>query len=34
MIIVGRDITHASDPKQQAVLYRNKAWGIYKKMQL
>jgi len=31
MIIVGRDITHASDPKKQAALYQSQAWSIYKK---
>lgn len=31
VIIVGRDITHASNPKVQAALYREKAWSIYEK---
>jgi len=32
IIIVGRDITHASNPKAQAILYRDKAWSLYEKM--
>jgi orotidine 5'-phosphate decarboxylase subfamily 1 len=30
VIIVGRDITHASNPKSQAALYREKGWAAYK----
>ena len=29
VIIVGRDITHAANPKAQAALYREKAWSLY-----
>ncbi len=29
VIIVGRDITHAQNPKQQALLYREKAWKAH-----
>ncbi len=29
VIIVGRDITHAASPKEQAALYREKAWSAY-----
>lgn len=29
ILIVGRDITHASDPKVQAALYRQKGWAAY-----
>lgn len=29
IIIVGRDITHATDPKAQATLYRETAWKHY-----
>jgi orotidine 5'-phosphate decarboxylase subfamily 1 len=29
VIIVGRDITHALQPQQQAALYREKAWKAY-----
>jgi len=29
VIIVGRDITHAQNPKEQALLYREKAWQAY-----
>ncbi len=31
VIIVGRDITHAADPKHQAALYREKAWNAHVK---
>lgn len=31
IIIVGRDITHASDPKKQAALYKKAGWQAYKK---
>jgi orotidine 5'-phosphate decarboxylase subfamily 1 len=31
IIIVGRDITHASNPKAQAALYQKAAWAIYEK---
>jgi orotidine 5'-phosphate decarboxylase subfamily 1 len=31
VIIVGRDITHASNPKAQAALYQASAWSIYEK---
>ncbi len=34
IIIVGRDITHSSNPKAQAALYRDKAWSLYKKTRL
>lgn len=29
IIIVGRDITHATNPKEQAAIYREKAWNCY-----
>lgn len=29
IIIVGRDITHARNPEEQAILYREKAWSAY-----
>jgi len=29
IIIVGRDITHAANPKAQAALYQSKAWDLY-----
>ncbi|MCC6127967.1 MAG: orotidine-5'-phosphate decarboxylase [Chlamydiae bacterium] len=31
IIIVGRDITHAPDPKKQAALYKEAGWLAYKK---
>lgn len=31
IIIVGRDITHAANPKKQAALYREKGWNAYAK---
>jgi len=31
VIIVGRDITHAPNPKEQAIVYREKAWEAYEK---
>lgn len=31
IIIVGRDITHSSNPQEQAMLYREKAWDAYVK---
>lgn len=31
VIIVGRDITHAPDPKKQAALYREKGWEAHEK---
>jgi orotidine-5'-phosphate decarboxylase len=31
IIIVGRDITNAATPKQQAALYKEKAWKAYVK---
>jgi orotidine 5'-phosphate decarboxylase subfamily 1 len=31
LIIVGRDITHAPSPKEQAAVYREKAWNIYER---
>jgi uridine monophosphate synthetase len=31
IIIVGRDITHAAHPKNQAALYREKGWNAYAK---
>jgi orotidine 5'-phosphate decarboxylase subfamily 1 len=34
IIIVGRDITHSSNPKAQAILYRDTAWSLYKKTRL
>lgn len=30
-IIVGRDITHASDPKEQTLLYQKKGWAAHEK---
>ncbi|HSX11307.1 MAG TPA: orotidine-5'-phosphate decarboxylase [Chlamydiales bacterium] len=31
VIIVGRDITHAKDPKSQAMIYREVGWEAYEK---
>lgn len=31
IIIVGRDITHAANPRKQAALYREKGWEAYAK---
>ena len=29
IIIVGRDITHAKEPKSRALLYRERGWAAY-----
>ncbi len=31
LIIVGRDITHTSNPKEQAAIYRERGWAAYER---